>query len=85
MSIPLVGESNPTLSGMTMENERSGDMIESDTIKLLRECCAGIQMGVASIEEVLPKVKNHALKTDLERCKTEHDKLGTETRKMRQS
>ena len=28
-------------------------MIESDTIKLLRECDAGIKMGVASIEDVL--------------------------------
>ena len=28
-------------------------MIESDTIKLLRECDAGIKMGVASIDDVL--------------------------------
>ena len=27
-------------------------MIESDTIKLLRECDAGIKMGVASIDDV---------------------------------
>jgi len=29
-------------------------MIEQDTIKLLRECDAGVKMGVASIEDVLP-------------------------------
>lgn len=28
-------------------------MIESDTIKLLRECDAGIKMGIESINEVL--------------------------------
>ena len=28
-------------------------MIEQDTIKLLRECDAGIKMGVGSIDEVL--------------------------------
>ena len=31
-------------------------MIESDTIKLLRECDAGIKMGVTSIDEVLDYV-----------------------------
>ena len=28
-------------------------MIEPDTIKLLRECDAGIKMGAASIDDVL--------------------------------
>lgn len=28
-------------------------MIEQDTIKLLRECDAGVKMGVASIDDVL--------------------------------
>ena len=27
-------------------------MIEQDTIKLLRECDAGVKMGVASIDDV---------------------------------
>jgi len=31
-------------------------MIEQDTIKLLRECDAGIKMGVSSIEDVMEKV-----------------------------
>ena len=31
-------------------------MIEPDTIKLLRECDAGIKMGTASIADVLDKV-----------------------------
>ena len=36
-------------------------MIEQDTIKLLRECDAGIKMGVASIDEVLQSVKSKEL------------------------
>lgn len=33
-------------------------MIEQDTIRLLRECDAGIKMGVSSIDEVLEYVSN---------------------------
>ena len=50
-------------------------MIESDTIKLLRECDAGIKMGVASIEDVLDYVSNTDLKKHLDRCKNDHEKL----------
>ena len=53
-------------------------MIEQDTIKLLRECDAGIKMGVSSIDEVLDYVKSDALKKYLTDCKAEHDKLNTE-------
>ena len=31
-------------------------MIEEDTIRLLRECDAGIQMGVSSIDDVVDHV-----------------------------
>ena len=37
-------------------------MTEPDTIKLLRECDAGIKMGTASIGEVLEKTTNEKLK-----------------------
>ena len=53
-------------------------MIEQDTVKLLRECDAGIKMGVASIDDVLGHVKSEKLKTCLDDCKNEHDKLQTE-------
>lgn len=53
-------------------------MIEQDTIKLLRECDAGVKMGVQSIEEVLDTVKSEQLRGLLDRCKQEHDKLNTE-------
>jgi len=50
-------------------------MIEQDTIKLLRECDAGIKMGVASIEDVEDHVRNHDFRNCLARCKDEHQKL----------
>ena len=53
-------------------------MIEQDTIKLLRECDAGIKMGIASIDDVLPYAKNEELKKHLSRCKKEHEELERE-------
>ena len=55
-------------------------MIESDTIKLLRECDAGVKMGTDSIDDVLPHVKSDKLKKLLDTCKNEHNQLGTEIR-----
>ncbi len=53
-------------------------MIEQDTIKLLRECDAGIKMGVESIEDVLDFVHSDTLKKYLTDCRKEHDKLKEE-------
>ena len=53
-------------------------MIEQDTIKLLRECDAGIKMGVASIDDVLGRAKSPQFKEKLHDCKAEHEKLKTE-------
>ena len=53
-------------------------MIEQDTIKLLRECDAGIKMGVSSIDDVLDYVKSEDLKKSLSECKSAHEKLGNE-------
>lgn len=47
-------------------------MIEQDTIKLLRECDAGVKMGTASIEEVVNHVENRDFKECLNRCRKEH-------------
>lgn len=57
-------------------------MIESDTIKLLRECDAGIKMGVSSINEVMPHVKSSELYDVLNKCKDEHKKLERETSEL---
>ena len=53
-------------------------MIEQDTIKLLRECDAGIKMGVALIDDVLKYVHGKALKRYLAECKSEHEELKQE-------
>ena len=50
-------------------------MIEKDTIRLLRECDAGIKMGVASIDEVLDNVNAEMFRMCLKNCKREHEKL----------
>lgn len=50
-------------------------MIEDDTIKLLRECDAGIKMGVASIDEVLDYVHDGTLRKSLADCRDRHDRL----------
>ena len=53
-------------------------MVEQDTIKLLRECDAGVKMGVASIDDVLPRVHSEDLKKLLSQCKKEHETLEQE-------
>lgn len=50
-------------------------MIESDTIKLLRECDAGVKMGVASIDEVLDHVADNRFRQRLLACKQGHEDL----------
>lgn len=59
-------------------------MIEKDTVKLLRECDAGIKMGVSSIDEVLPYVKSGQLEKLLTDCKNEHEKLKQELQSLLQ-
>lgn len=53
-------------------------MIESDTIKLLRECDAGIKMGVSSLDEVLDYVHDEKLEEALKECREEHNELQSE-------
>lgn len=50
-------------------------MIEQDTIRLLRECDAGIKMGVSSIDEVMAYISHDKLRKCLEDCKAKHEKL----------
>ncbi len=57
-------------------------MIEQDTIKLLRECDAGIKMGVKSIVDVLDRVESKELKELLHACKDRHDELDKELQEM---
>ena len=57
-------------------------MVEQDTIKLLRECDAGVKMGVSSIDEVLEYVRSDKLKEYLTECKDEHEKLNRELQEL---
>lgn len=57
-------------------------MVNNDTVELLKECNAGVKMGVSSIDDILPNVKNSNLKQKLSLCKEEHTKLGDETKKL---
>ena len=57
-------------------------MIEQDTIKLLRECDAGIKMGVSSIKDVLDYVSNRTLKQYLTDSKEAHETLDKELQEL---
>lgn len=53
-------------------------MIEQDTIRLLRECDAGIKMGINAIDEVIGSAKNPKLQNILTDSKGENQKLQTD-------
>ena len=57
-------------------------MVEQDTIRLLRECDAGVKMGVASIDEVLEYVSDEDFKKLLVHCKDEHIELNDKVQKL---
>lgn len=57
-------------------------MIEQDTIKLLRECDAGIKMGISAIDDVLEYVKSEEMKKYLKASRDEHDWLDTKLQKL---
>ena len=53
-------------------------MIEHDTIELLRECDAGIQMGIGAIDEVKDHVGNIDFGTQLDNYQREYAQLQNE-------
>lgn len=53
-------------------------MIEQDTVRLLRECDAGIKMGIKAIDEVLEYVSDADLKQYLVDYKNEHVEIKEE-------
>ncbi len=57
-------------------------MIEQDTIKLLRECDAGIKMGVSSIDDVINHVRSEDMKYSLNKCRDEHEELKTQIQEL---
>ena len=57
-------------------------MVEQDTVKLMRECDAGIKMGISSIDDVLEYVKDDELKNSLINSKKEHERLREDVEKL---
>ena len=51
---------------------------DGDTVKLLKECDAGIKMGVSAIDDVMDNVKSENLKGLLNDSKNQHEKLKDE-------
>ena len=51
---------------------------DGDTVKLLRECDAGIKMGISSIDDVVDEVKNQTFKSLLEESRAHHQMLANE-------
>ncbi len=57
-------------------------MIEQDTIKLLRECDAGVKMGISSINDVIGYVSDSKLKNILTDNSDDHEKLSSELQEL---
>ena len=57
-------------------------MVEQDTIRLLRECDAGVKMGVSSIDDVMKYVKSEKLRKDLTDNREEHCDLDKELQEL---
>lgn len=57
-------------------------MVNDDTIELLKECNAGIKMGVSAIGDVLDYTKDDKFCTLLKDCLKEHEKLQNETKEI---
>lgn len=57
-------------------------MIEQDTVKLLRECDAGIKMGLASIDDVIDHVHNRDFYEKLSYHKSEYSHLQNEIQSL---
>lgn len=57
-------------------------MVEQDTVKLLRECDAGVKMGISSIGDVLDYVSSHELKRVLQDSTEEHDGLKADLQEL---
>jgi len=54
----------------------------TDTTELLRECNSGIKMGIDSIDELLPDVKDEGLRHILEECRSTHQRLGSRSHEL---
>lgn len=58
------------------------EAVKDDTLELLKECNAGIKMGATTIDEVCERVKSEELLSILNKCKEEHQRLGSKTHEL---
>ncbi len=57
-------------------------MIEQATIRLLRECDAGVKIGIESIEEVVDKIQSQEFRQVLVKSRHQHDELDREIQQL---
>lgn len=57
-------------------------MIEQDTVRLLRECDAGVKMGLSSLDDVMDRVHDQKLRRCLGGCRDKHAALDGEIQAM---
>lgn len=57
-------------------------MIEQDTIRLLRECDAGVKMGLSSLDDVIDHAHDQKLRRCLSGCREKHEALDNEIQAM---
>ena len=55
--------------------------MEDDTIKLLRECNAGVKMGISSFDDVIEHVKDSRLKELMKKSRETHSRIGDKIHK----
>ncbi len=57
-------------------------MSKQDTVRLMRQCGAGIKMGVSALDEVYDKICSAEFKQAVQNCRIEHIKLGYELKAL---
>lgn len=57
-------------------------MVEQDTVRLLRECDAGVKMGLASIGDVVDHIQNQKFRRCLAGSREKHEMLDGEIQSL---
>lgn len=78
----IVGKIGDIGNQENKDNNAMGNMKGNDTVHLLRECDAGLKMGITSIEEVYDSVHATELGNVLVKAKKEHEALEQEVERM---
>lgn len=57
-------------------------MADNDTVRLLRECDAGVKMGIRAVDEVIDYVSDEQLRIYLSECKSRHESVQIEIEEL---